>query len=642
MTDRQSKSARGSQSGAAEHASDVLSVAGVVGSLGIVFGDIATSPLYAVQECLAGKHGVAPEPVNVFGVVSMILWSLLIVVTLKYLVVLMRADNRGEGGIMALLALIPRRMREKRPGVLGPMTILVVIGAALLFGDGIITPAISVLSAVEGLRVVTPRLEPVIVPLTVVILVALFAIQKRGSGGLGRVFGPVMILWLLVAGALGVIAIAKAPRILGAFSPHHAIAFAASDAIGAFRVLGGVVLSVTGGEALYADMGHFGRRPIRFGWVVVALPNLMASYLGQGATILEEPGAAVQPFYAMVPSGAASIPFVLLGTAATVIASQALISGVFSLVRQSMLLGYFPRLRVEHTAKESIGQIYVPFMNAFLGVACIVLVLVFRESSKLAAAFGLAVSGTMAVTSIAFYGVARNHFRWGRPLAITVVAFFLVFDTAFFAANTLKIVDGGYVPVVVGACFVVVMIVWARGRGLLGAYFRERSEPTEAFVASLPSAIDQRLKGVGVVMTASAESIPPVLLRMVRRFRTMHETVLLTTVLTEEIPYVAEPRVEVTPIAAGLHRVVVRYGFMESPAVHDVMGRVLPQVAPGVRPEDVTYVLGHERFLAGPEGKMGPLAERIFALLSQNAFNPTDYYAVPPAQVVELGARVDL
>ncbi len=642
MTERPSKSTPGSLRLAAGHGPEALTVAGVVGALGIVFGDIATSPLYAVQECLAGKHGVAPEPVNVFGVVSMILWSLLLVVTLKYLVVLMRADNRGEGGIMALLALVPRSVRERGPGVLGPMTILVVIGAALLFGDGIITPAISVLSAVEGLRVVTPRLEPVIVPLTVVILIGLFAIQKRGSGGLGRVFGPVMILWLVVAGVLGVIAIARSPRILGAFSPHHAFVFAASDGFGAFRVLGGVVLSVTGGEALYADMGHFGRRPIRFGWMVVALPSLMASYLGQGAKILEEPGAAAQPFYAMVPSGAASIPFVILGTAATVIASQALISGVFSLVRQSMLLGYFPRLRVEHTAKESIGQIYVPFMNAFLGISCIALVLVFRESSKLAAAFGLAVSGTMAVTSVAFYGVARSHFHWGRAFSVLVVAFFLVFDVAFLAANTLKIVDGGYVPVVVGGCFVVVMVVWARGRSLLGAYFRERSEPTPAFVASLPDAVDQRLTGVGVVMTASAESIPPVLLRMVRRFRTMHETVLLTTVLTEEIPYVAEPRAEVTPIAAGLHRVVLRYGFMETPAVHDVVGRILPGVAPGARREDVTYVLGHERFLAGPEGRMGPVAERIFALLSQNAFNPTDFYAVPPAQVVELGARVDL
>lgn len=509
----------------------------IVGALGIVFGDIATSPLYAMQECLSGPHGVSPTHTNVFGVVSLILWSLFVVVTTKYLLVLMRADNHGEGGIMALLALVPRRLREKRPGSLGLVTLFVLTGAALLFGDGIITPAISVLSAIEGLKVVSPSLDPLVVPLTVVILVFLFAIQRSGSGKLGKIFGPVMVTWLLTAGVLGIVHLIKRPEIITAFSPHHAVRFFIEEKFHAFRVLGGVVLSVTGGEALYADMGHFGRKPIQLGWLTFALPCLILVYLGQGALILSHPQTASHPFYSMVPQGNASIPFIILGTAATVIASQALISGVFSLVQQSMSLGYFPRLRIEHTAQDSKGQIYVPFMNAFLGVSCILLVLFFRESSKLAAAFGLAVSGTMAVTSLAFYTVARRHFHWSPLKATLTVSFFLVFDIAFLAANSLKIADGGYVPLIVGIAFVTIMVLWARGRAFLAQYFIQRSVPTEQFLSTLDANTQTRLPGVGIIMTASASSIPPVLLRVVQRFKTLHQTVALTTIITEEVPY---------------------------------------------------------------------------------------------------------
>ncbi|NUP11613.1 MAG: KUP/HAK/KT family potassium transporter [Polyangiaceae bacterium] len=614
----------------------------VVGALGIVFGDIATSPLYAVQECLAGPHGVAPRPANVFGTISLIVWSLILVVTVKYLAVLMRADNKGEGGIMALLALIPRSAREKAPGVLGWSTVLVIGGAALLFGDGIITPAISVLSAVEGLKIAAPGLTGIIVPLTIAILIGLFVIQPRGSGGLGRWFGPVMVTWLVVAFVLSVIHVVQRPAILGALSPHHGILMFREEGFHAFRVLGGVVLSVTGGEALYADMGHFGRRPIQLGWMFVALPALVLNYLGQGAVLLDQPELATQPFYAMVPRGPWSYPFVILGTAATVIASQALISGVFSLVRQSMQLGYFPRLRVEHTAHDTEGQIYVPFMNWFLGISCILLVLLFKESSKLAAAFGLAVSGTMAITSIAFFSVARAHFRWPVAKAAAVVSGFLILDLAFFGANVLKILDGGYIPLVVGVAFSIIMVVWARGRGLLGMYFRQRSEPTDRFLATLSERIATRLPGIGVVMTASAESIPPVLLRLVRRFRTLHEKVLLTTVVTEEAPFVTGERAEVQVIGSGLYRVIIRFGFMESPQVHEVLCGVLANVDPAAKADDLTYILGHERFLGGREGKMGPTAEKLFAYLNRNAYNPTDYYGVPPTQVVELGARIDL
>jgi len=615
----------------------------VLGSVGIVFGDIATSPLYALQECLAGPHGVRPERANVFGVVSLIFWSLILVVTLKYLLVLMRADNKGEGGIMALLALIPRGIREKSPGVLGPVTVAVLVGAAFLFGDGIITPAISVLSAVEGLKIAAPSLQPAIVPISVAILLGLFLVQKRGTGGLAKYFGPVMVVWLVVAGVLGVIHVAKRPEILWAMSPVHAANFFALEGFHAFRVLGGVVLAVTGGEALYADMGHFGRGPIRVGWLTLTLPALVCSYFGQGALILDDPSTASLPFYSMVPTGAASYPFVLLGTMATVIASQALISGVFSLVHQSIQLGYFPRLPIRHTSSESAGQIYVPVMNWFLAGSCIALVVAFQESAKLTAAFGLAVSATMGVTSIAFYVVARQHFGWSRAKTLPLVALFLVGDVAFTAANALKFFDGGWVPVVVGSGFTVVMLIWARGRGFLGLHFREQSEPRKKFLATLERRVSARLPGVGVVMTASADFIPPVLLRMVRRFRTLHETVLLTTVVTEEVPTVADAdRWELKRLGKGLHRLILRYGFMDEPRVHEAVTELLAERFPEEDAAKVAYVLGHERFVAGPAGRMGVVAETLFSFLSRNAGNPSDYYGLPTEQVVEIGARIDL
>jgi KUP system potassium uptake protein len=614
----------------------------VVSAMGIVFGDIATSPLYTLQECLAAPHGVTPQPANVLGCISLVVWSLLIVVTLKYVGVLMRADNRGEGGILALLALVPRSLRERAPGVLGTTTVLVLIGASLLFGDGIITPAISVLSAVEGLRIAAPGLEAIIVPVTVIILAALFSIQSQGSGGLGRYFGPVMAVWLGTSFVLGVVHVAQRPDALAALSPHHAVEFLMREKFAAFRALGGVVLSVTGAEALYADMGHFGRRPIRLGWLAYALPALIANYLGQGAVLVGNGDAARQPYYAMVPRGAASLPFVLLGTAATVIASQALISGVFSLVYQAIRLGYFPRVTVRHTSREAMGQIYVPFINAFLAVSSIGLVLLFQESGRLAAAFGLAVSGTMVVTTLAFYQVARIHFGWSRPFATAAVAGFLVVDLAFFGANLLKFVDGGYVSAAVGSVFLVIMIVWARGRSLLRAHYAAQSEPTASFLASLPGRIDSRLPGIGVVMTATAQAMPPVLLNVVRRFRALHRIVLLTTVTTEEIPHVIGDRASVEPLGDGLYRVTLRYGFMDEPHVHEALATVLSGIEPGADAAALTYVLGQERVVPGAGGRMGHAAESIFAALSRNAANPSDFFDLPPARVVEVGARIDL
>jgi KUP system potassium uptake protein len=402
------------------------------------------------------------------------------------------------------------------------------------------------------------------------------------------------------------------------------------------------VLSVTGAEALYADMGHFGRRPIRLGWLTYALPALIANYVGQGAVLLGNADAARQPYYAMVPTGSASLPFVLLGTAATVIASQALISGVFSVVYQAIRLGYFPRVTVRHTSREAMGQIYVPFINAFLAVSSIGLVLAFQESGRLAAAFGLAVSGTMVVTTMAFYQVARIHFGWRPTLAAVAVAGFLVVDLAFFGANLLKFVDGGYVSAIVGIVFGAIMIVWARGRSLLRAHYAAQSEPTAAFLASLAGRIDSRLPGIGVVMTATAQSIPPVLLNVVRRFRALHRIVLLTTVTTEEIPHVVDDRVSVEPLGGGLYRVLLRYGFMDEPHVHEALAAVVPRIEPGADAAALTYVLGQERVVPGAGGRMGRVAESIFAALSRNAANPSDFFDLPPARVVEVGARIDL
>ncbi len=613
----------------------------VVGAVGIVFGDIATSPLYALQECLSGKQGVAPTPPNVLGCISLVIWSLILVVTVKYLVVLMRADNHGEGGIMALLALVPYGLRERRPGELGAVTILVLLGAALLFGDGIITPAISVLSAVEGLRLVRPQLDRFIVPITIVILIGLFSLQRRGSSRLGRIFGPVTLVWLLVNVVLGLVQMVQRPGILAAFSPHHAAEFFVREGFHAFRVLGGVVLAVTGGEALYADMGHFGRRPIRIGWMTLVFPALLCSYLGQGALLLEHPEAAARPFYSMVPGGVAGVPFVLLATAATIIASQALITGVFSLVQQAVSLGYFPRLLVRHTTREAKAQVFVPVMNVFLGTSCVLLVLLFRESGKLAAAYGLAVSCAMTATSFALYTVSRIHFGWSKVKALSVCGFFLTIDLAFLSANSLKILDGGYVPLLVGAAFFVVMIVWARGRSLATSHTRARSVPMDRFMQQVPK-LRERVPGVAVIMTATSESIPPVLSRITDRFCALHETVLLTTVVTAEVPFVVQPNADVFPLGSGIFRVILRFGFIENPAVHQAVEAVLARVAPKGDASDIVYVLGKDRYAGGPGGRMGTTSERLFAFMSRNAYEPTEYYGLPSPQVVVIGARIDL
>ncbi len=614
----------------------------MLGALGVVFGDIGTSPLYTLQECLSGSHGVEATPENTYGVVSLILWAVTLVVSIKYLSFLMRADNQGEGGIMSLLALVPEKFRTPAAGRIGAVALLVVVGAALLFGDGIITPAISVLSAVEGLEVATARLKPIIVPSTIAILFLLFLVQRRGTGGLGKLFGPIMIVWFVSIAVLGAAHIYQQPAILGAFSPLYGARFFAANGWRGFRVLGGVVLGVTGGEALYADMGHFGRKPIRIAWLGLIFPSLLICYLGQGATLLGNPGGASQPFYAMVPLWAI-YPMVAIAAAATVIASQALISGVFSLTHQAIRLGYFPRLTVRHTSGEAEGQIYLPLMNWFLAVACIALVLIFRESNKLAAAFGLAVSGTMLITSIVYFVVTFRTWKWPLWKSLGVLLLFLSFDIPFFLANTLKFLDGGYLPFAVGVFFVTIMVIWRIGRDHVAEYFGALAEPPETFISGLDAKLIGHVPGTAVFMSSYSRGIPLTLQRLVKKFRVLYQNTILLTVTAEHIPYVPDKdRIETEDIGHGIRRVTLRFGFMDQPDIPSELGRALPGLGCLQKPEELLYVLGRETFMGTSRNKMGAISESIFEVLSRNSKNATDYFHIPPEQVVELGMQIDL
>ncbi len=611
-------------------------------AIGIVFGDIGTSPLYTIQECF-GEHGVPATHENVLGIISQVVWSVTLVVTVKYLMFVMRADNRGEGGILALLALVPERIRNPSRSGVSAVAMLVLIGAALLFGDGIITPAISVLSAMEGLGVATDKLSSAVVPLTVVILAGLFSIQRSGTARIGKLFGPVMVVWFSTIGLLGASHIARAPGIVAALSPVHAVRFFMEHGFHGFKMLGSVVLAVTGGEALYADMGHFGRRPIRLAWLALVFPALLLCYMGQGALLLRHPEASAQPFFGMVPQGPWVYALVALAAPATVIASQALISGVFSLTQQAIQLGYFPRVEVRHTSGEAEGQIYVPAVNWLLAVACILLVLVFQHSSRLAAAFGLAVSGTMGITSVIFFVVSRYAWGWSPLKSGALLAGFLALDLPFFAANLLKFFDGGYLPLGVGAVFLAVMVTWRWGRDALRAYHADRATDLDAFIAGLPGRGVVRPEGVAVFLASSSAGAPPVMTHYVDRCRSLHQTVVIMTLTTEHVPTVpAAERVELTALGGGFFRVVARYGFMDSPRVVDVLTRAAQDARLTVDLATATYFVGRETFIASERGRLGAITEGFFGLLSRNARSATAYFDVPPAQVVEIGTQIDL
>ncbi len=619
----------------ASHAPNGRLLALALGALGVVFGDIGTSPLYTLQVGIAPVAGAQPSRADVLGVCSLIVWALTMVVTVKYLTFIMRADNQGEGGILALLALVP----QKKHARVGVVTVLVVAGAALLYGDGIITPAISVLSALEGIQLAAPGFHEAVVPLTCVILLVLFAIQRRGTGGLGRVFGPVMILWFSTIGALGAFHVAKNPAALEALDPRHGVAYFAHHGLRGLPILGVVVLAVTGGEALYADMGHFGARPIRLAWLALVFPSLVLCYLGQGALVLRDPAAVQNPFFTMVPTGAATYALVALSTAATIIASQALITGVFSLTHQAVQLGLFPRVTVAHTSRETEGQIYVPEVNWALAVLCIGLVLAFRESARLAAAYGIAVSTTMGITSAVYFVVTRR--TWGWPLwkSLVPLVLFLSFDLPFFAANLTKFFDGGWVPIAVAAVMLAVMLDWRVGRAVLAARIAEMSPPLADFIAKLEEHCPVRVPGTAVILSSTPEGTPPVLLVHARRIHALREHLVLVHVTTEHVPHVRPAdRVRFEDLGKGVYRVFMRAGFMEKPHVP----RLLAAAHLPVPLDDATYFLGRETFLAGKGGRMGVVSESLFAFLSRNARSATSWFGIPPDQVVELGMQIDL
>ncbi|HEY8040395.1 MAG TPA: KUP/HAK/KT family potassium transporter [Polyangiaceae bacterium] len=610
-----------------------------LGALGVVFGDIGTSPLYTLQVAIAPAPGAGPDRADVLGVLSLIVWALTMVVTVKYLAFVMRANNRGEGGILALLALVPEPDPRKRRARIGLLTLLVVAGAALLYGDGIITPAISVLSALEGVQLAAPGFKSAVVPVTCFVLLALFAIQRRGTGGLGKVFGPVMLLWFLTIGVLGAWHVAKNPEVLAAISPRWGALYFVHHGWFGFAILGVVVLAVTGGEALYADMGHFGARPIRLAWYGLVFPSLVLCYLGQAALLLRDPSAMTNPFFAMVPTGAATYALVALATAATIIASQSLITGVFSLTHQAVQLGLFPRVTVTHTSHETEGQIYVPEMNWALCVACIALVLSFRESARLAAAYGIAVSGTMGITSYVYFVVTRRTWGWPMWKALPPLLLFLSFDLPFFGANLLKFWDGGWIPIVVAAAMLVIMVDWKVGRRVLNERITEQSPPLKDFLAELERYCPLRIPGAAIFLASNPEWTPPVLFTHARRIRALREKLVLLTVTTEHVPYVdREDRLSVEDLGKGVFRVIARAGFMETPNVP----RLLAEAKLPIDLEDATYFLGRETFLAGKGGKMGVFSEGLFAFLSRNARSATSWFGIPPDQVVELGMQLDL
>ncbi|HEY7744938.1 MAG TPA: potassium transporter Kup [Desulfuromonadales bacterium] len=614
----------------------VLSLA----ALGVVYGDIGTSPLYAMRECFHGPHALPVTTWNVLGVLSLIFWSLVLVISVKYLVFILRADNQGEGGILALTALVsPERTQAKGGRLL--LILMGLFGAALLYGDGMITPAISVLSAVEGLEIVTPVFAPYVIPITVVILVVLFFFQHHGTAGVGVIFGPVTLVWFAVLALLGITKIVQHPIVLTAVSPHYALEFFLRNGWTGFLVLGSVFLVVTGGEALYADMGHFGTRPIRLAWFGLVLPALLLNYFGQGALLLARPETVSNPFYLMAPSWAL-IPMVVLATAATVIASQAVISGAFSLSMQAVQLGYSPRLDIEHTSARERGQIYLPAINWLLMLCCIGLVIGFRSSSNLAAAYGIAVTTTMVVTTLLFFFLTRDRWRWPLPLALLLCGSFLVFDLAFFSATIAKIAHGGWFPLTVAAVIFTLMSTWKRGRRILAAQLQAGALPLEDFRASIQLSPPQRVPGTAVFMSGNLRVIPSALLHNLKHNKVLHQRLVVLSVVTEEIPHVpASRRVTLEAVGEGMYQMVLRYGFMEEPNI--------PAALAGVELDgwkfnmmETTFFLGRETLIPSKKPGMALWREKLFMVMSRNARSATDFFGLPPNRVIELGVQIEI
>jgi KUP system potassium uptake protein len=611
-------------------------------ALGVVYGDIGTSPLYAIRECFHGPHAVAVSQGNVLGVLSLVIWSLVLVVSVKYVAVILRADNRGEGGILALMTLVtdprPRSFRLRGGSIL---LLLGLFAAALLYGDGVITPAISVLSAIEGVEVWTPALAAWTMPIALAVLATLFLVQRRGTARIGAYFGPVALLWFLVLAALGIASIAKTPSVFGAFDPTWAIRFFGDHGIRGIVVLGSVFLVATGAEAIYADLGHFGAPVIRRTWFGVAFPALLLNYLGQGALLLRNPAAAEHPFYLLVPP-ALLLPVLLVATVATCVASQAVITGAFSLTWQAIQLGYLPRLEVRHTSVHERGQIYIPAINYLLLGLTVLVVGVFRTSANLAAAYGIAVTSTMVVTSVFLFFVLRDRLGRGAVVAFVVAGGFLAIDLLFFAANALKIANGGWFPLVLAVAIVVVMTTWATGRRLLAVRLRERSSSFEDIAARSDEERPVTSRSTAVFLSRELDRVPPALWRLVHHLEVRPARSILVHVTTVPAPKVSEAdRFDLRSAADGVHRVAARYGFMEEPDIPAVIARLRSRGL-DVDPDEVVYILGRETILASHRRGMALWRERLFGFLTRNAARATTFYKLPPRQVIEVGAEIDL
>ncbi|KFN37699.1 potassium transport protein Kup [Smithella sp. F21] len=611
------------------------------GSIGVVFGDVGTSPLYTVKECFHGKHAIIPDPSNIFGVLSLLFWSMIIVISIKYITFILRADNRGEGGIFALLSLLTSSDKKISATLKAALVFAGILGAGLLYGDGVITPAISVLSAVEGLEVATKAASPFVMPLTCVVLVCLFLLQHRGTKDIGKLFGPIMLIWFIAIAGFGLIQIFNEPRILLAINPFYAVDFFMRNSTHGIVVLGSVVLCITGCEALYADLGHFGKNAIRLSWLAFVCPALLCNYFGQGALLLGHPELNVNPFYGLVPR-VLLYPMVGLATAATVIASQALISGAFSLTQQAAQLGLCPRMRIVHTSSDMQGQIYIPVVNYALMIACLGVVIGFKQSSGLAGAYGIAVTGTMIITSVLYFLVLINNWNWSVGKALSLVAIFIVFDVAYIIGNLFKIADGGWFPLFVAAIVAIAMTTWRKGRAELARKLIGARLPLDSFLAGVSKRKLPRVPGTAVFMTLSPEGTPPTLLHHIKHNHMLHEKVVLLSIRSIDSPNVpADERIKLDDLGQGFYRVVATYGYMQTPNVPRIMKDASPY---GLltEPMTTTFYLGRETLLTGGKSKMMRWRKAVFAFMSRNAGNPTAYFGIPANRVVELGTQIEL
>lgn len=627
-------------SGSPSHGHGRVGLAGlIVGAIGVVFGDIGTSPLYTIREAFSPHYGLTAQHDTVLGLLSMIFWALTIVVTLKYVTIIMRADNDGEGGIMALMALAQRCFpKNSRPAYL--VGIFGIFGASLFFSDGVITPAISVLSAVEGLEVIAPRLHDWIVPVSLVVLVSLFATQRFGTAKVGRVFGPITLLWFLSLAVLGVANILHEPEVLHAINPYWAVHFFVDHTWGGVFILGAVILAVTGGEAIYTDMGHFGAKPIRYAWYFFVLPSLMLNYLGQGALVLEDPAAIRNPFYVGVPEWA-RWPMLVLATMATVIASQAVITGGFSVVRQAMQLGYIPRMRINHTSSDTIGQIYIPAVNWTMMVIVIALVLGFRTSSALATAYGISVSMTMLIDTLLLAIVARALWPRWRRWVVPLCALFLVIDVAFVVANGAKILQGGWFPVVLGAVLFTMLRTWRRGRDILREEMQKEGIRLDTFIPGLMLAPPVRVEGTAVFMTSDRGVVPHALLHNLKHNKVLHERNVFLTVETLSVPY-SHKRLKIEEVGEGFYRVLIRFGFMETPDVPRALMAASDVSDLCFDPMDTTFFASRETIVAGKHRGMPVWRDKLFALMHRNAAPASGFFRIPGNRLVELGTQVEI